>query len=62
MRKEYTKIKSIVGPLILIEGTSDVSYGEVAEIKLANGESRRGQVLEVSETSALVQYSKEQLV
>ncbi|MFC1546726.1 V-type ATP synthase subunit B [bacterium] len=55
MRKEYTKIKSIVGPLILIEGTEDVSYGEVAVIKLADGELRRGQVLEVSGDKALVQ-------
>lgn len=55
MKKEYTKISSIVGPLILVEGIKDVSYGEVADIKLSNGEHRRGQVLEISDDKCLVQ-------
>ncbi len=55
MKKEYTELSAIVGPLILVEATNNVSYGEVAEIKLANGEMRRGQVLEVSENKCLVQ-------
>ena len=55
MRKEYTEISSIVGPLILVEGIDNVSYGEVAEIRLANGEYRRGQVLEISDDKCLVQ-------
>jgi V/A-type H+-transporting ATPase subunit B len=55
MRKEYTSISSIVGPLILVEGIDNVSYGEVAEIKLSNGEYRRGQVLEISDDKCLVQ-------
>ncbi len=55
MNREYTKISSIVGPLILVEGIENVSYGEVARIKLNNGEERLGEVLEVSEDKCLVQ-------
>jgi V/A-type H+-transporting ATPase subunit B len=39
----------------LVEGIDNVSYGEVAEIKLSNGEYRRGQVLEISDDKCLVQ-------
>ncbi|MCP4481957.1 MAG: V-type ATP synthase subunit B [bacterium] len=55
MRKEYTEISSIVGPLILVEGVTDVSYGEVADVRLESGETRRGQVLEINDDKCLVQ-------
>ncbi|MDR0676668.1 MAG: V-type ATP synthase subunit B, partial [Elusimicrobiota bacterium] len=55
MHKEYTKLSSVVGPLILVEGISDVSYGEVVDVKLSNGEHRRGQVLEISADKCLIQ-------
>ncbi len=55
MIKEYQAVKSIAGPLMLVEGVSGVKYSELVEIKLPTGEQRRGQVLEVEEDRALIQ-------
>lgn len=53
--KEYKTIKEVVGPLMLVEKTSNVKYDELVKIKLANGEERLGKVLEVDADKALVQ-------
>ena len=53
--KEYRTIKEVAGPLMLVEDVSNVCYNEIGEILLQNGEKRLCQVLEVSETNALVQ-------
>ncbi len=53
--KEYRTISNLSGPLMLVEKVEDVSYDELAEIRLANGERRRGRVLEISGDKALVQ-------
>jgi V/A-type H+-transporting ATPase subunit B len=53
--KEYRTISNLAGPLMMVEKSEDVSYDELAEIRLANGERRRGRVLEISEDKALVQ-------
>jgi len=53
--KEYRTISNLSGPLMMVEKIEDVSYDEIAEIRLSNGERRRGRVLEISETKALVQ-------
>ncbi|MDR1482262.1 MAG: V-type ATP synthase subunit B [Synergistaceae bacterium] len=53
--KEYSTISNLSGPLMVVEKISDVRYDELAEIRLANGERRRGKVLEISEERALVQ-------
>ena len=55
MPKEYRTIKEVAGPLMLIEGVSDVTYDELGEIELVDGEVRRCKVLEVDGTNALVQ-------
>jgi len=55
MRKEYTTVEEIIGPLILVKRVEDVAYGELAEIALADGSLRRGRVLEIEEDVALVQ-------
>jgi len=55
MRKEYLNVESIVGPLMLVERVSGVAYSEIAEILLADGTKRNGQVLEVRDDKALVQ-------
>lgn len=55
MIKEYTTITEVNGPLIIVKKVSNVKYDELVEIELANGEKRRGQVLEVSEDKAIVQ-------
>jgi V/A-type H+-transporting ATPase subunit B len=53
--KEYRTVKQIAGPLMLVEGVEGVTYGELTEIKLSDGSSRRGRVLEVNGTMAMVQ-------
>ena len=55
MLKEYLTISQISGPLVLVEKTSDVKYGEIVHIEIPTGEIRRGRVLEVSYDKALVQ-------
>ena len=55
MLKEYRTIKEVAGPLMLVEMVEGVKYGELVEIKTADGSSRRGRVLEASGTNALVQ-------
>ncbi|MCG2677799.1 V-type ATP synthase subunit B, partial [bacterium] len=54
MVKEYLTVSHIAGPLILVEETSGIKYGEIAEIELATKEVRRGKVLEVTGDKALV--------
>ena len=51
----YKNLAKIAGPLIFIEGVKDAAYGEMVEIKLANGERRLGQVLDTREGLAVVQ-------
>ncbi|KKM74466.1 hypothetical protein LCGC14_1400080, partial [marine sediment metagenome] len=53
--KQYSTVKELTGPLMLVEKVSGISYEELVEIKLANGEKRRGRVLEVTSQTALVQ-------
>jgi len=53
--KQYTTVKELTGPLMLVEKVSGISYEELVEIELANGEKRRGRVLEVTSETALVQ-------
>ena len=53
--EEYRTISNISGPLMMVDNIHDVSYDELAEITLSNGEHRRGRVLEIDSGMALVQ-------
>ncbi|HIH22546.1 TPA: V-type ATP synthase subunit B, partial [Candidatus Micrarchaeota archaeon] len=53
--KEYKTINQISGPLVFVDGVSGVGYGEIVEIILSNGERRKGQVLDIGESIAVVQ-------
>lgn len=55
MLKEYKTIREIVGPLMLVDGVEGVKYNELVEIVGADGDIRRGKVLEVNQDKALVQ-------
>jgi V/A-type H+-transporting ATPase subunit B len=48
-------IASISGPLVVVDKITDVTYAELVEVKFANGQIRRGKVLEISTDKALVQ-------
>ncbi len=53
--KEYRTVNQIIGPLMLVEGVEGVTYGELTDIKLGNGDVRRGRVLEINGDKAMVQ-------
>jgi len=55
MGKEYTRVKELTGPLMLVENVKDVAFEELVEIELPDGQKRRGRVLEVTSDAALVQ-------
>ena len=55
MLKEYRTVTEVVGPLMVVEGVEGVKYDELVEIELQTGEKRRGKVLEVNGTKAMVQ-------
>ena len=55
MPKEYRTIQEVAGPLMLVQGVEGVTYDELGEIELSNGEIRRCKVLEVNGTDAMVQ-------
>jgi len=55
MLKEYKTISEVAGPLMLVRQVEGVKFGELGEIELSSGETRRCRVLEVDKDSALVQ-------
>ena len=55
MAKEYRTIQEVAGPLMLVKGVEGVTYNELGEIELSNGETRRCKVLEINGADALVQ-------
>lgn len=55
MPKEFRSIQEVAGPLMLVKGVEGVTFQELGEIELANGEIRRCRVLEIDGSDALVQ-------
>ena len=55
MIREYKTISEIASPLMMVKNVEGVTYDELAEIELPNGEKRRCKVLEVDGDTAVVQ-------
>ena len=55
MFKEYKTIREVVGPLMLVDGVEGVTYNELVEIVGKDGSLRRGKVLEIDKSRAVVQ-------
>lgn len=55
MTKEYKTIVEISGPLVFLEKTEPVGYGELVNINLPDGTTKRGQVLDTSADMVAVQ-------
>lgn len=55
MIKEYKTISEVAGPLMLVKNVENVTYDELGEILLPNGEKRLCKVLEINGSDALVQ-------
>jgi V/A-type H+/Na+-transporting ATPase subunit B len=53
--QEVVGVGRIEGPIIVVEGGTNVSYDEVVEIQDSRGQLRRGRVLEVGEGYAVIQ-------
>ena len=55
MIREYKTIREIASPLMIVSQVEGVTYDELAEIELPNGETRRCKVLEVDGDKAVLQ-------
>ena len=53
--KEYKTITQIAGPLVFVEKTDPVGYGELVKLTLENGQQKNGQVLDTSDDLVVVQ-------
>ncbi len=52
---ELRTIREIAGPLLVVEDTEAVAYGEIVDINMPDGTLRTGQILEAGEDYAVVQ-------
>ena len=55
VQREYTEVAELRGPLLVVRGVSGVGWDEFATIRLGNGETRHGLVLETDRDLAVVQ-------
>ncbi len=55
LTKEYRTLSYAAGPLVVVQRTTDISYGEIAWVMLPGGARRLAQVLEVDSDRAVVQ-------
>jgi V/A-type H+-transporting ATPase subunit B len=54
-QQEYKTINEVKGPLIYVEKTEDIAYGDIVEIETPEGEVKQGEVLETSKDVVIVQ-------
>ena len=55
MSIQYVGLSEINGPLVVMDNVKNVSYDEIAQIKLNDGTSRLARVVEISEDRAVLQ-------
>ena len=53
--KEYRTITDVKGPLVFLNKTEQVSFGEIVSLKLSDGSTKNGQVLDTSDDMVVVQ-------
>lgn len=59
LKKEYSEVSYISGPLLYLENASDLSYNAIVNIKDGSGRLRGGQVIEVSDKYTILQVFEE---
>jgi V/A-type H+-transporting ATPase subunit B len=59
MQQEYQTINQVKGPLVFVEKTEDIAYGDIVEIETPDGEVKKGEVLETSKDVVVVQVYEE---
>ncbi|KAK7266321.1 hypothetical protein RIF29_18964 [Crotalaria pallida] len=52
---EYRTVSGVSGPLVILDKVKGPKYQEIVNIRLGDGSTRRGQVLEVDGERAVVQ-------
>ena len=53
--KEYRTITDVKGPLVFLEKTEPVAFGEIVQLRLTDGTIKNGQVLDTSDDVVVVQ-------
>ena len=53
--KEYRTITDVKGPLVFLNKTEPVAYGEIVQLRLSDGSMKNGQVLDTSDDQVIVQ-------
>ena len=53
--KEYRTITDVKGPLVFLNKTEPVAFGEIVQLKMSNGSIKNGQVLDTSDDMVVVQ-------
>mgnify|MGYP006280724271 CR=1 FL=1 len=59
MQQEYQTINQVKGPLVFVEKTEDIAYGDIVEIETPDGQMKKGEVLETSKDVVVVQVYEE---
>jgi V/A-type H+-transporting ATPase subunit B len=59
--REYLTLKSIAGPLLVVEGVQGVGYDESVEVTFADGSRKLGRVLAVGRQEAVIELFGETL-
>ncbi len=59
MKQEYQTINQVKGPLVFVEKTENIAYGDIVEIETPDGEVKKGEVLETSKDVVVVQVYEE---
>jgi V/A-type H+-transporting ATPase subunit B len=59
LQREYRGVRRVSGPLLFVERASDLPYNAVVRIRTPEGKLLNGQVIEVSEESAVIQVFEE---
>ena len=55
---EYRTVSGVAGPLVILDKVKGPKFQEIVNIRLGDGSTRRGQVLEVDGEKAVVQVLK----
>ena len=53
--KEYRTITDVKGPLVFLDKTEPVAFGEIVQLRLNDGSMKNGQVLDTSDDLVVVQ-------
>lgn len=59
LKKEYSEVSYVSGPLLFLQNAPDLSYNAIVQIKDGNGRLRGGQVIEVSTEYTVLQVFEE---